>query len=439
MVNSRVKEKRLSELREQAEKLLEEKITGVDQVKLEDVREIIHELQVHRIELEIQNEELRRVQAELQESQDKFLNLYNSAPIGYFTLDDSGVIREANNTGAKLLGTEKSKLRGVAFTHFISPDCQDMFYFHCRELFRKAAKQHCVLTLLRKDNTPFFAQIESSVLTDAGGRSPQHQIIVIDITERKQAEEKAREAEALKEIEQLRKELLADISHELRTPLASIKGFSTMLLDYEKRLKADEKRKYLRTIDEATDRLVELISQLLDLSRLDAGKMVIDKKYTNLDKLLRDVIGEARVRSSRHRLKLDLSENLPWLNIDPKRIRQVIDNLIDNAAKYSEADTEIIIAARRNAGDILISITDQGIGIPQQDIPRLFGYMFRSAKSRVLGIPGAGLGLSICKRLVEAHGGSIWIESKEGKGTRCFFTLPVIVVPDGSGSGKTAV
>ncbi|GAH85533.1 unnamed protein product, partial [marine sediment metagenome] len=191
-------------------------------------------------------------------------------------------------------------------------------------------------------------------------------------TERKQAEEAAREAETLRELDRLRTELLANISHELRTPLASIKGYATMLLDYDRRLKRDEKREYLETIDKNTNRLVELIEQLLDMSRLNAGILSIDKApTTTINKLCREVIAEAQVRSPTHRIVPELPGRLLKVNIDARRIRQVLDNLIGNAVKYSEAGTEVTVAARRIERELLISVADQGVGIPEKDLPRV--------------------------------------------------------------------
>jgi PAS domain S-box-containing protein len=437
MTNVKVKEKRLIELRRHAETLLAEKINDVNQVKFEDVKEIVHELQVHQIELEMQNEELRRIQAELQESQDKYLSLYNSAPIGYFTLDRNGIILEVNTTGAGLFGIEKPKLLMTGFTHLISPDSQDQFYFHCKKLFKTAARQYCEITLLKADGVPFYAQLESIILPEVNGELTQHQVIVIDITERKQAEEKVREVETLKEIDRLRTELLSNISHELRTPLTSIKGFATMLLEYGERIELEEKRKYLKTIDLSTDKLIELIDQLLDMSRLDAGILTIDNKTTNINKLIQDVGNEAQVRLDGHRLQLDLPGNLPRLSIDARRVRQVLENLISNAVKYSKANTEIKIAVQSDIQELLISVADEGMGISQEELPRVFDRFFRSRRSQMQGIKGVGLGLSICKRLIEAQGGRIWIESEEGKGSTCFFTLPVNIIQGDKDTEKT--
>jgi PAS domain S-box-containing protein len=432
-----VKEKRLQELRQQAESLLAEKIKDTGQVKLEDVKEVVNELQVHRIELEMQNEELRRIQSELQESQDKYLNLYNSAPIGYFTLDTNGVILEVNATGAGLFGIEKQKLLKNKFTHLISPESQDDFYFHCRELYKTAIRRHCEITFMKADGSLFYGQIESSIIHDNIGNINQHHVVVIDITERKQAEKKAREIENLKELDRLRTELLANISHELRTPLTSIKGYSTLLIEYNTRLESEEKLQYLKTIDMATDRLTELIDQLLDMSRLDSGIIEIEKRPADVNKLLRDVINEAQIRSSDHILILDIPGNIPRLSIDSRRIREVLENLISNSVKYSKDNTEIKVVAQCDTHELLISVADQGIGIPQNELPRVFDRFYRSRRRQVKSITGVGLGLSICKKLVEAHGGRIWIESKEGKGTTCFFSLPIISTPGDGYAAKS--
>jgi PAS domain S-box-containing protein len=246
-----------------------------------------------------------------------------------------------------------------------------------------------------------------------------------DITRYKQIEAQALEAENLRTVDRLRTELLANVSHELRTPLASIKGFATMLLDYDKRLKSQEKREYLETIDKNADRLIELIEQLLEMSRLGVGMLSIKKTPTDVINLCRTTISEARVRSRRHDFILDLPQKLPRINIDDRRIRQVLDNIIDNAVKYSDSGTEITLSVRKTGTELLFTVTDHGTGIPKKDLPRIFHHMFHSPRGQKIGVPGAGLGLSICKGLIEAHGGKIWIESEEGVGTRCFFTLPL--------------
>jgi PAS domain S-box-containing protein len=247
----------------------------------------------------------------------------------------------------------------------------------------------------------------------------------LDITDYNKAMEEAREAENLRKLDRMRQELLANISHELRTPLSGIKGFATMLMDYGERLSEEEKRGYLDTIDKNTDRLVELVERLLDMSRLEAGMLSINQSPVDLDILCREAVDEARIRTKTHIFTLDLPIKLPKVNIDARRIRQVIDNLIDNAVKYSEKGTEITISVRKHQRALVLTVDDRGAGISQEDLPHIFERMFHSGKRQRREADGAGLGLSICKGLIEAHNGKIWMESEENKGSKCSFTLPI--------------
>ena len=161
------------------------------------------------------------------------------------------------------------------------------------------------------------------------------------------------------------------------------------------------------------------------MSRLGAGMLTIERSPHDIRKLCQKVISEAKIRSPEYQFKLDLPAKLPRAHIDKKRIRQVLDNLIDNAVKHSSTGTKISIAARKNNGEIMVTVTDEGAGISREDKPHIFDRMFQTERTHKPGVTGAGLGLSICKGLIEAHKGRIWIESEEGKGTRCFFTLPI--------------
>ncbi len=253
-----------------------------------------------------------------------------------------------------------------------------------------------------------------------------------DITERKRAEQKEREVETLKEIDRLRTELLANVSHELRTPLASIKGYATMMLNYDARLPVHSRRQYLAAIDSAADQLMALINQLLEMSRLEAGITKLKKSPMNVSELIRDIVRESRVRSPSHNIVVDLPRRAMVANIDGHSIRQVLDNLLDNAVKYSANGTTVTIRLRRRRGELVISVADEGKGIPPEHLDRVFERMYRvESEPGEERVGGLGLGLAIAKGLVEAHGGRIWMESEVGKGSTCFFTLPL-----DAGSGK---
>ena len=227
------------------------------------------------------------------------------------------------------------------------------------------------------------------------------------------------------ELSKLKGDLLSTISHELRIPTATIKGYSTMLLDYDQRLGQEEKQECLQLIDKATDRLTELVDHLLDMSRLDAGVLKMERKPTSISKLIQETVAEAKLRAPRHEIVLTMRKGLPRVNIDAKRIRQVLDNLLDNAIKYSETGTEVVVQAKTEAQELEISVIDQGRGIPATDIDRVFDRLYRIEQRLAQDPGGMGLGLSLCKGLVEAHGGRIWMESEDGKGSKCSFTLPL--------------
>ncbi len=259
--------------------------------------------------------------------------------------------------------------------------------------------------------------------------------LIAQVVERKQIEEKMVEYE---ELDKLKDGLLSNVSHELRTPLAIIKGYSTMLLDYDRRLRQDEKEQYLESIDRATDRLTELVEHLLDMSRLEAGMLQMDKQTVSVSKLIKETVVEANLRAPRHAIVLNLTNRLPMMDIDARRIRQVLDNLIDNAFKYSEEGTEIVVSARRMEQELLISVADQGIGIPAEDLERVFDRMYRIEQRLTPEIGGAGLGLAICRGLVMAHDGRIWVESELEKGSTFYFTLPIETTAEGQDHGKEA-
>jgi signal transduction histidine kinase len=242
------------------------------------------------------------------------------------------------------------------------------------------------------------------------------------IVERKQLEKKLIVCE---ELNKLKSEIIAKVSHELRTPLATIKGYSTMMLNYEPRLWRSERHEYLKSIDSATDRLTSLVSQLLDMSRIEAGLMKLDRSPANITELLEEAATEAQIRSPRHKIVRNLGAGLPKVNIDASRIREVMDNLLDNAHKYSELGTKVVVSAQRDDHQLLISVADQGTGIPDDELERVFEPMYRIEQVPYPKMDGLGLGLAICKGLVEAHGGRIWAESKMGEGSTFYFSIPI--------------
>ncbi len=216
------------------------------------------------------------------------------------------------------------------------------------------------------------------------------------------------------------------ISHELRTPLTSIIGFTTTLLAEDVAWEPDEQRDFIQTIQQEANRLQELIDHLLDLSRLEAGMLPISLKPHSLHEIIEDALPQFHSLTSRHTLTLHLPANLPPVYVDAKRIAQVLVNLVRNASTYAPEGTEISISASVRGGFVQINVNDQGPGFRRPNTKRCFKAFQRGVNVENGPAKGAGLGLAICKGLVEAHGGRIWIKKKTTPGTTISFTIPLV-------------
>jgi signal transduction histidine kinase len=236
---------------------------------------------------------------------------------------------------------------------------------------------------------------------------------------------------ALKEAEQLKDEFIGIVAHELRTPLAILKGFVQTLLNQTARGKgpalAAWQMKSLQGIDLATARQVDLAEDLLDVTRVQAGRLELQREPSDLVALARRVLTRRQMTTERHTLTLVTAVEPLVLHVDPRRIEQVLVNLIGNAIKYSPDGGAIEVAIRADGEtyEALLSVRDHGIGIPQHEQAQVFGRFARACNAQAYGISGTGLGLYLCRELVEQHGGRIWLESAEGQGSTFFVALPL--------------
>jgi K+-sensing histidine kinase KdpD len=274
--------------------------------------------------------------------------------------------------------------------------------------------------------------MSTAVVKDAAGKLFGFIVLTSDITTRIQAEEEHRKINEFREMDRLKTNLISTISHELRTPLASIKGYASLLLAYEHKLDRKQKNESIAAIDRATDRLTELIDHLLDMSRLDAGLLKLNLRPVNPREIIDVAVDEAKMRSPVYKFKSKIKGELPEITADSRRLRQVIDNLLENAVKYSPEGTAITLSAGVKGDDMLVSITDQGRGISETEYPKIFERMYRIEQRLQKDPGGLGLGLSLCKALVEGHGGKIWVESILDKGSTFYFTIPLKAVEKGS-------
>jgi signal transduction histidine kinase/putative methionine-R-sulfoxide reductase with GAF domain len=235
-----------------------------------------------------------------------------------------------------------------------------------------------------------------------------------------------------RELDEMKSQLLSTVSHELRTPLASIKGFATTLLRQDVEWDEATRREFLAIIDEESDRLSELISNLLDMSRIEAGTLRVEAEPTDLLPIVQETVAEFRLITHDHRFEAHLPPSLPLVPADPRRIRQVLRNLMENAVKYSPGGGPVTVSCSREASgeqtpddSIQVSVADQGLGIEPEHLGRIFDRFYQVDSASTREVRGAGLGLSICKAIVEAHHGRIWAESQAGVGSTFCFTLPL--------------
>jgi PAS domain S-box-containing protein len=248
---------------------------------------------------------------------------------------------------------------------------------------------------------------------------------------------KASEIELLREVDRLRSELLANISHELRTPLGLITVFCTTLLRDDVDFDRETRREFLHDIREETDKLEELVDNLLDLSRIQDGRLRLDKSPTDISQLARKVVKPLEIQIAQseshlltetgllHRLLHDFSPDPLVAMVDPKSIEQVLRNLLSNAIKYSPEGGTITIQGREDRGQILVRVSDQGVGIPAEEQDKIFERFYRVENEITQNVRGAGLGLPVCRGIVEAHGGRMWVESAPGVGSAFCFALPL--------------
>ena len=240
------------------------------------------------------------------------------------------------------------------------------------------------------------------------------------------AEEHEQEIELLRKNEQFRKEFLQNLSHEFKTPVFAIQGYVDTLL-HGAMEKQELTKKFLEKTSKNVDRLTNLLNDLDEISRLESGEMVLYKQYFVIQDLVKDVFEFLSGKAEINRIKCSIKkgcESPLTVYADKEKIRQVLNNLVENSIKYGKAGGSITASLYNTDGKhILIEISDDGIGISERHLPRIFERFYRTEEGRSIDVTGSGLGLSICKHIIEAHGQTIHVRSRENIGTTIGFTL----------------
>jgi len=292
----------------------------------------------------------------------------------------------------------------------------------------------------KRDGALFDAQLSANVVKDEENNPICMMASFIDITARKKAEEKLRKSQMrieqqniqLKKLDKLKSNFLNITSHELRTPMCSMKGYVQMLLKKTLGDITEEQKRGLMVILRNVDRLDNLIRDILDISRLESGTMKFITEITDIHKMIGEVAETMRLSADLKHVQIneEIEGKLPKLIIDQERIKQVLINLVNNAIKFSSDGTVIVIKAKKEEENILFEVQDFGRGIPRDKQKKIFETFYQVDYNMDRTFGGAGLGLAISRGIVLAYGGSIWVESKLGKGSTFRFTLPVKSVKD---------
>lgn len=429
---------KFSELRKRARAVLDDTGHPVKSLSAVESSKLIHELNTYQIELELQNEELRKTQEELEQSRSSYVDLYEFAPVGYLTVDQRSHIIKSNLTAAKMLGVERSRLIGQTLTNFIQHGDQDIYFRHHTSLLESQSPQSCELSMIGGTGRNLYTQVESVLQSSAESDTILIWTVLTDISQRKEAEEALLKAkkhleykvkERTVDLQKTHSQLLhaeklatigklaASIAHEFNNPL---QGILSILQGIRKRAKPDKEDQLLITlaIDESL-RMRDLIYCLQDFNRPSPGIKGPFDIHRAIDAIL--LLTTYEFRKKKIRIEKNYSDTMPLIIGVADQIKQVLLNLFNNAADACIGGGVITITTAAADTNIRIDIEDSGVGISPEDMPRIFDPFF-STKPEV---EGTGLGLAVSYGIVTQHGGTLTATSSPGKGSLFCLILPV--------------
>jgi len=354
----------------------------------------------------------------LKESEERFRGIYLWSPLGIELYDENGQLLEANRACLDIFGvSDVAQVKGVRL--FDDWNINDEAKEELRQGrtvryeapidFDKVKKRRMYNT--NRSGTIHISAFISPLGVIHGNKPGGYLVLIQDTT-------------TSKKLDELKDEFIGLVSHELRTPLTVIMGALNVLSTSEISLSVEERHGLIQDAVSETEELSTMLTNLLELSRAQAGRLSLYTEPVSIDTVVKDVVERMRQRSPTHEYNIDLPGRLPRIHADTQRLEHILHNLLDNAVKYSSQGSEIRVFGKEEDRRLIIGVSDQGRGISPDDQAKLFKPFGRVIDGAVDAIKGTGLGLLVCLRLVEAHGGRIWLESEPGRGSTFFFSLP---------------
>ena len=398
--------KPIAEMKKQTEKIAEGNYTGEVKIYSDDeigqLGQAINDLSF----------KIKEAQESTESERQRLDSVLRHMSDGVIATDRRGRIVIMNTAALDILNLKSEKVIGIPLLSILPLDEKVTF----RELLETQQER---LIHIEEDGEDSIVQCEFSVIQRESGFISGLVCVLTDVTEQQK-------------IDRERRNFVSNVSHELRTPLTSIKSYTEALVDgaWENKEIAPG---FLKVIETETDRMMRMITDLLNLSRMDQNRLALEKEFINMNELVLHIVNRFEMvlqsepyRDKNYRILTDITQRDLWVELDQDKITQVLDNIINNAIKYSPDGGRIIVRLMETHTDIIVSVSDEGLGISRKDIPHLFDRFYRVDKARSRAMGGSGLGLAIAQEVVQLHGGKIWVNSIENKGSTFFVSLPYI-------------
>lgn len=373
-----------------------------------------------------------QIQQDLAASEGRYRNLFENASDAIATLTVDGRVTSMNRALEKMLGWSQAELIGEHYVRFLTSYSSSLVEERVsRSLAGERLPSIYELELVRKNGAVVLGETRARMLRDTDGNPSEVQVIFRDVTVRKQAEAELQQAKEVAEVANRHKsEFLAGMSHELRTPLNSIIGFSEVLLEKMFGELNEKQEEYLHDVLSSGHHLLSLINDILDLSKVEAGKLELEPTMFHLKELLERSVIMVKERAHTHSLTLaiEIDPEVGFITGDERKVKQIMFNLLSNAIKFTPSHGQVGIRAMRTESHVQVTVWDTGVGIAPADQVRIFEAFQQVGGKGLAGkTEGTGLGLALTKKFVELHDGQIWVESMPGQGSTFVFTLPLAV------------